>query len=382
MKKIIAFAVLLASIFSTQAQNLTNRPGSNYKFTSVADVEATAVEDQERTNTCWSFSTISFIESELIRMGKGRHDLSEMFIVRYTYMQKAEKYIRMHGHINFAEGGAFHDVTAVIKEYGIVPESIYGGKQYRGNKHNHAELEKILKGMLDGLIKSKAPLKNTWKDAVAGILDAYLGKLPTEFEYQGKTYTANTFAESMGLDMDNYVELTSFTHHPFYETFALEVPDNWRYGHVYNLPLDEFVAATDNSLEKGYSIGWGSDVSESGFSHRNALAIVPKADMKYMGREEKDALFESPTDELEINQELRQEGFDNYLTQDDHAMQLTGIVKDQNGTKYYKVKNSWGESNACGGYFYASEAFYKYKTISIMVHKGAIPKAIRSKLKI
>lgn len=380
MNKILFIFLILFFSAKANAQTFTNKSGGNYQFTVVNDVEATEIKDQARSNTCWSFSTLSFLESELIRRGKGKHDLSEMFVVRHTYMQKARKYVRMHGHINFAAGGAFHDVTEVIREYGIMPEEAYPGRPYGWEQHHHFELDAALKGMLDALIKVREPLTPVWEQAVAGVLDAYLGKVPEKFTYQGKEYTPQSFASSLEIHVDDYVELSSFTHHPFYETFVLEVPDNWRYGRVHNLPLDAFERVTTEALQQGFSVAWGADVSEKGFAHHDGLAIVPEKDWQQMSKEEQQEVLNSPVAQKEVSQVLRQVGFDNYTTQDDHAMQLTGIVKDQNGMLYYKVKNSWGASNDCGGYLYASTAYFRYKTISIMVHKDAISKAIRKKL--
>lgn len=381
MKKSFIWIATLVVSFSALAQTKTNKSGSSYEFTVVKEIEATPVQDQSRTGTCWSFSTLSFIESEMIRKGKTAPNLSEMFIVRHTYLEKADRYVRMHGNLNFGAGGAFHDVTEMIRKYGIVPETVYAGKSYGLDNHNHGELDAILKGMVDGVIQNKnKKITPVWKDAYEAVLDVYLGDFPSEFTYEGKTYNPKSFAKAIDIDPDDFVEISSFNHHPFYSTFVIEVPDNWLSGSAYNVPLDDMAEILDNSIQKGYGVAWASDVSEKGFSFKDALAIVPEKDWSDMTKEEQEAVFNQPVKQKEITQELRQEGFDNYTTQDDHGMHITGIVKDQDGTKYYIVKNSWGDGNQCGGYLYASEAFVLYKTTSLMVHKDAIPKDIKKKL--
>ncbi len=378
-----------------QTDTLRNKKDGNYYFSVVKDIEALDVQSQGRTGTCWSFSSLSFLESEIIRKGKKPVSLSEMFIVRNAYLDKAINYVRMHGTVNFAAGGAFHDIPHTIKKYGIVPEEIYKGLNYGEDKHNHAELDAILKATVEEIVKNhQRKLTSSWKDAINGILDAYFGKLPTEFTYEGKKYTPKTYAESLGLNMDDYVVIGSFTHHPFYETFVIEVPDNWNFGSIYNVPLKEMEQIINDAVMKGYSIAWGSDVSEKGFSFKNGLAIVPEDESTIMveGRDSKyfnDAgadkisnAFDEPVKEKEITQEMRQEAFDNYETLDDHGMHITGIVKDQKGSKYYIVKNSWGTDNYLSGYFYASEAYVKYKTIDFMVHKDALTPEMKKKLNI
>lgn len=397
MKKLSILIALVTSYGLTFSQNDTikNKKDGHYYFTLVKDIEALDVQSQGRTGTCWSFSSLSFLESEIIRKGKKPVSLSEMFIVRNAYLEKAITYVRMHGQFNFAAGGAFHDIPYIIKKYGIVPEEIYQGLNYGADKHNHAEMDAVLKAMVDEIVKNpQRKLTTSWKEAINGVLDAYLGKLPTEFEFKGKKYTPKSYAESLGLNMDDYVAIGSFTHHPFYQTFVLEVPDNWGFGSIYNVPLNEMEQIINDAVMNGYSVAWGSDVSEKGFSFSNGLAIVPKdeATIKVKGRDNKhfsDAgaekisdAFDEPVEEKEITQEMRQEAFDNYETQDDHGMHITGIVKDQKGTKYYIVKNSWGTENDCDGYFYASEAYVKYKTIDFMIHKDALSKEMKNKLNI
>jgi bleomycin hydrolase len=392
-------ALLVSSLFLFQLQlqaqdTLRNKKDGNYIFTVKKDIEANEVQNQNRTGTCWSFSALSFMESELMRMGKGKHKLSEMYIVRKAYEDKAENYVRMHGTANFSQGGAFHDIPHVIKKYGIVPQEAYKGLNYGLESHNHSEMEAALKGFLDAIIANKqGKLTTSWKPAFNAILDAYLGAVPENFTYQGKSYTPTSFAESLELNMDDYVIITSFRHHPFYENFVLEVPDNWIWAQAYNVPLDEMMTLMKDAMLNGYGIGWAADVSEKGFSFKNGLAIVPEDDaaLKVRGKDSKHfnnagadkegTQFDSPGPEKEITQEMRQEAFDNYLTTDDHGMHFTGIVTDQEGNEYFIVKNSWGtEYNDCDGYFYASMPYVAYKTMNFMVHKDALPKALKKKM--
>ena len=398
-KLILVSALLLSSLFLFQFQlqaqdTLRNKKGGNYLFTVKKDIEANEVQNQNRTGTCWSFSALSFIESELIRMDKGTHKLSEMYVVRKAYEDKAENYVRMHGTANFSQGGAFHDIPHVIKKYGIMPQEAYKGLNYGLENHNHSEMEAVLKNMLDAVIKNKqGQLTTSWKAAFNAVLDAYLGPVPETFSYQGKEYTPTSFATSLGLNMDDYVVITSFTHHAFYEHFVIEVPDNWIWARAFNVPLDEMMQIQKDAVMNGYSIGWAADVSEKGFSFRDGLAIVPEdesklkssgKDNKYFnnaGAKKEGTQFDNPGPEKTITQSMRQEAFDNYLTTDDHGMHFTGIVSDQNGREYFIVKNSWGtDYNDCDGYFYASMPYVALKTINFMVHKDALPKDLRKKL--
>ena len=361
----------------------SNTPTSLNRFTVEKEVKNTEVKNQNNTSTCWSFSTLSFIEAEAIKAGKPAVNLSEMFIVRHAYLQKAEHYVRMHGHTNMGPGGAFHDVTNVIREFGVVPEEVYPGNPFHGNKHDHSELDAALKAYLDAVLKNENRITDRWRGAVNGILDAYLGKLPEKFDFQGKSYSAKAFSDFLGIKPDDYIELSSFTHHPMYKPFVLEVPDNWAWNMVYNISLAEMAEVADYAVSNNYSVAWAADVSERGFSFKNSIAIVPQKDEATVAELEKDSAFIKPTTEKTITPAMRQEAFDDYTTQDDHGMHIVGTVKDQGGKRFYVVKNSWGpDRNHAKGYFFCSSAYYLFKTTSIMVNKNGIPKAILAKLKL
>jgi bleomycin hydrolase len=382
-KCIIALALFVGST-GMFAQTLSNKKDSEIRFTVLKNLENTAVQNQNQTSTCWSFSSLSFFESELIRMGKGKEfNLSEMFVVRKVYPLKADNYVRMHGKTNFAEGGGFPDVIHVLKNYGMVPEEVYSGKKDPLAPHNHKLLETTLKNILH-----PASLDETQKldfaflhNTVNAVCDEYLGKVPEQFEVKGKTYTPKTYAEAMGLNPNDYVFITSFSHHPFYSPFVLEIPDNWNWQTAYNVPLADLQNLMSTAINNGYTFAWGADVSEKGFMRADGLAIVPETPYAQMTEEERKGLATKPMKQLAITQELRQKAFDNYETQDDHGMHVVGMVRDQNGTLYYVVKNSWGkESNQCDGYFYASESYVLYKTTSIMIHKKALSAELAKKL--
>lgn len=404
MKKsffLLAISASISTAVSAQfgfSEPVTNAPNSEYKFRKIAHLDATPVQSQGYTGTCWSFSALSFFESELMRMGNENPDLlSEMYIARKAYEGKAEKFIRMDGKINFAEGGAFHDIPWVIKRYGIVPLEVYDGLNYGSEKHNHSELYAVLDGAVTGLNehRGKRRTKNitsSWKVALNGILDAYLGADPKEFEFKGKKYTPKSYADELGLKMDDYVSLTSFTNHPMNEKCMLAIPDNWAWGQSYNVSLDDLFNATEYALKEGFTIAWGADVSEKGFSFQNGLAINPvdESTIDVKGSDNKnfsDAgadkisnAFQTPVDEVEVTPEIRQEGYENKSTTDDHGMHIVGLYKDQNNTKYFLVKNSWGTGNHPKGYFYVSESYFKWKTINIYLHKDGIEKSLKKKL--
>lgn len=389
--------LMISLVLSTSILNAQeDKKPEGYKFTIEKQIKTTSVKNQYKSGTCWSFSTLAFIESELIRMGKGEYDLSDMFCVRHAYADKAEKFVRMHGSINFGGGGAAHDVTDMIRKYGIVPEEAYTGLNYGDTKHDHGEVDAVLKAYIKAIADdNNKKLTTAWLTGFNGILDAYYGKLPENFTYKGKTYTPQSFAKELGINPDDYIEFSSYTHHPFYSKFIIEVPDNWAWGEVINVPMDEMMKVIDNAINNGYTIAWGADVSEKGFSWKNGVAVVPDEEKPELQGSERDKwekltereraaqlyTFDKPVKEKLITQEMRQQAFDNYQTTDDHGMQICGIAKDQNGNKYYIIKNSWSAEGKYEGYFYASEAFVKYKTMDIMIHKDAAPKDIMKKLK-
>ena len=395
MKKTLLISAILVLTLSTYAKKKETTPVDSFKFTTIKENKITAIKNQASTGTCWSFSALGFFEAELLRMGKPEVDLSEMFVVHHSYSDKADKFVRMHANGNFAEGGSFYDVIYVLQNYGIVPDSLMNGYNYGEEKHRHSELDALTRAYVDVIVKNpNKKLSTAWKSGFEGILDAYLGKLPTNFTVQGEKYTPITYAQSLGLKMDDYISLTSFTHHPFYGSFPVEIPDNWRNETSYNLPLDELKAVFSNAVNNGYTIAWGADVSEKGFS-RNGVGVNPELKVtnlpgsdqaKWLGitqkdMEEKIHKSTGPQPEIKVTQELRQKDFDNYSTTDDHGMVIYGLAKDQNGTKYYMVKNSWGTDSKYKGIWYVSESFIAHKTINIVVHKDAVPKEILMKLK-
>jgi aminopeptidase C len=388
---LLAVSAILLYSFQLFSQN---KISSAYQFTTIKELPVTSVKNQNRTSTCWSFSTISFLESEIIRKGKGSLDLSEMYIVSNSYFDKTDKYIRTGGKINMAPGSSFGDALYIWKNYGIVPEQIMDGLEYGEETHVHNELDAVLAGYVKALERNpNGKLSTAWKKGIKGILDSYLGIIPEKFTYQGKEYTPRSFAASLDINPDDYISLTSYTHHPFYTSFALEIPDNWRWDSSFNIPVDELVRVVKNSIDKGYTVLWASDVSEKGFT-RKGVAIVPETDTKNMSgsdqekwlglsKNEIDAKIyslESVVKEKNITQEIRQTGYDNLQTTDDHGMHIFGVAKENNGETFFMVKNSWGETGDYKGTWYVSEPFLRYKTMNIVVHKSAIPSDILKKL--
>jgi bleomycin hydrolase len=374
-------ALCIGGVFAFSTAN-GQAKNTKYTFKDIKKLDATSVKDQYHSGTCWCFSTSSFLESELLRMGKGQYDLSEMYTVRMDWKEKAIRYVQLHGHLSWGQGGEFHDVIRILKEYGAVPQSAYPGKTELPDKYKLNELEAVLKGMLDAVIKAPdGHLSPYWKDAVDGVLDAYFGKVPESFVYNGKTYTPKTFAASLGIDPDDYIEVTSVTNHPYYTQFINEIEDNWHGDEIYNVSLDDLKDIVYTSIDKGYTIGWGADVSEPGFSFGKGIAVLPDVNWDTIARDKRDTFLVNPMKQKVVTPEWRQQGLDNYSTTDDHGMQITGVAEDQLGDRFYMVKNSWGSKlNDHNGYFYASEAYILAKTTGIMINKKALPKSLGKKL--
>jgi bleomycin hydrolase len=374
MKRILTLTIILMSLASAGISQKTG-----YVFTVKKEMAYTPVKNQASSSTCWCFSGISFLESELLRMGKKPYDLSEMYIVRHTYEKKADMYARMHGSSTFGGGGEYGDVLNGSIEIGMVPEEVYPGLNYGETKHNHREMDAVLKGFMDAVIKG-SKLTTAWPAGLNGILDAYLGKMPETFNYGGKNYTPVSFMKELGIHPEDYIILTSFTHHPFYKPFVLEIPDNWAAGSFYNIPIDELMQVIDNSLATGYTVAWASDMSDRGFSMKEGVAIIPEKNWNEMSEEEIADVFKEPHPEKVITQEMRQKEFDNYTTTDDHGMHIVGVATDQAEDTFYKVKNSWGITGKYDGFIFVSKPFIMLRTTNIMVNKNAIPAAIAKKL--
>ena len=383
----LAAALLAMPIFAQEAPK-----APEYEFTTVKENPITSIKNQYRSGTCWCFSALSFVESEILRTKGYELDLSEMFVVGKSYRDRAVKYVRLDGHLNFAAGSSFGDVLHVINDYGIVPQDAMPGFNYGTELPEHNELDAVLKGYVDAVKKNpNRKLSTAWLRGFDGIVEAYFGEYPETFTVDGAEYTPESFREHIGFNYDDYVNITSFTHHPFYEPFVIEVCDNWRWDSAYNLPMDEMMEVMYNAIDKGYTIAWGSDVSEKGFT-RDGLAVMPVEEKKaaagsdqerWVGKAaeaEKEEVKTALPQEMTITQEMRQDGYDRKTTTDDHGMHIYGVAKDQNGTKYFMVKNSWGETGKYKGIWYASDSFVRYKTLNIVVHKDALPKHIAKKL--
>ncbi len=392
----LSLAALMLGSFSTSAMAQDEaKKDEGFVFTTVKTNPITSIKNQNRSGTCWAYSSLGFFEAELLRLGKGEYNLCEMYLAHKTYEDRAKASVRLHGDISFTEGGSFYDAVYCMRNYGMIPEDAMPlpGTLYGDTLANFTEMWPVADGIVKGINEGKQKkLSPAWFKALNAILDTYLGETPAEFTYNGKKYTPKSFQESLGLNMDDYISLTSFTHHPFYEQFIIEVQDNWRWGQSYNLPIDEFMAVMDNAVNNGYTFAWGADVSETGFT-RDGIAVCPDADhgaditgsdmarwtgMTYM--EKRKELTSRPLPEITVTQEMRQEAYDNWETTDDHGMLIYGLAKDQNGKEYFMVKNSWGNAGKYDGVWYASKTFVKYKTLNILVHKDAIPKDIRKKL--
>ncbi len=370
--KALFFYLFIFTLNSIYYAGDDSKPENPHEFKLIYSLPATPVKSQGRTGTCWSFAATSFIESELIRKGKGEFDLSEMFTVRYCYPMKAEKYVRYHGESSFREGGQAHDVFMVIDKHGFVPDGAYTGMTFEQEKHNHSEMFTVLSSMLDAVTGRKGgTLTPVWMDACQAVLDIYLGKTPEKFEYNGKSYTPAEFRDYLEIDVNDYIEITSYTHHPFYEKINLEVPDNWTNNLYYNVPVDEIVEIIDYSLANGYTLVWDGDTGWDDFNGEG-YAAVPVEDT------DED---EETMEEKSVTHQMRQEAFNNYSTTDDHLMHITGLAENQNGTKFYYTKNSWGtEEQGIEGYWYLSEQYVRLKTVAIAVHKDAVPSGIKAKL--
>ncbi|PLX23088.1 MAG: aminopeptidase [Marinilabiliales bacterium] len=370
MKTKRLFTLLITAVVSIST--FAQEKNEGYQFKDLTDIKVTTVKDQQSTGTCWSFSTTSFIEAELLRMNNKVYDLSEMYFVRYAYEEKGQDFVRYHGNNNFGEGGQAHDVMNQIKRYGFITQEAYQGNQYDPGNYRHRELDKILQAILDVIItKPNRKLTTVWFDAYKSVLDAYLGEVPANFNLNGKEITPKDFVKKENFNTNDYLELTSFIHHPVNEKVILEVPDNWSNDYYYNITLEDFMEVMNYALKEGYTFVWDGDVGHDGFEHKKNVAVVPAGDYD----------FTEPKEEKKIDVDFRQKQFDNLTTTDDHLMHITGLAKDQNGTIYYKTKNSWGDdSNSLGGYLYMSESYMRLNSIAIMVHKDAIPKEIKNKL--
>lgn len=400
MKKIISAlgaAIIALPSFGQTAPD-SAKCDTAFVFTDIISIPTTSVKDQNKSGTCWCFAGTSYFENEIRRLGGDSLDISEMFTVRKCYEDKADRYVRLYGQTNFAPGGSLLDVPYVWKRYGAVPEEVYRGLNYGEEKHVHGELDAVLAAYVKAVAaKPDKKISTAWKKGLNGVLDAYFGELPQTFEYKGRTYTPQSYASSLPIKLDDYIPLTSFSHHPFYETFAVEVPDNWLWGQYYNVPLDEFQAIVDNALKNGFTLVWAADVSEGGFKWTKGVALMPKdvdqgnmegtelarwVKLSDKDRQSKRFDFNGPVEEMVVDQELRQAMFDNQETTDDHGMEIVGVAKDQNGNRYYKVKNSWDTNQVYDGFFYVSEPYFRAKTMNILVHRDAIPKEIAKKLKL
>ncbi|RLD82464.1 MAG: aminopeptidase [Bacteroidetes bacterium] len=397
LTKLLLLALTTAFFNFTPGQILAQDDADTaYIFETVVEIPVTTVKDQHRSGTCWSFAGISFVEAEVLRVTGKVTDLSEMFIVRNAYSVKGLKYVRMHGSSNFGPGGQGHDVINVMAEYGIAPESVYAGLEIGEDKHNHGELDAVLQGFLDAVIKKRAgKLSPKWFEAYNAILDIYLGPIPASFEDDGNVVNPITYAESLEIKLDDYIEITSYSCYPYFEAVNLEIPDNWSDDVYYNLPLGYMMEVINYALEEGYTICWDGDVSDRGFSHRNGIAILPEKKVESLSGTERERwekltstekgkelyVFEKPGEEKDVDEAMRQEHFDNYTSTDDHLMHLTGIMEDQHGTRYYVTKNSWDDdSNDKGGYLYMSASYVKLNTVAVMIHKDAVPEKIAEKL--
>ena len=364
--------------------NASEKSKEAFKFTDVINIENTSIKNQGSSGTCWSYSANSFLESEMIRMGKKPVELSQIFSARNAYIEKGRNYVRMPGAVTLGDGGAFHDVMNMYRKYGAVPQSVYTGLNYGTDKNKFGEMAALGEALLAAVVKNpNGELTPNWEKAYTAVIDSYLGQTPKSFDYNGKKYTPESFAkEVVGINADDYIEISSLQEYPYYSKFVLMVPDNWAFDQVYNVKLNELTEIIDNALKSGYTVAWGGDVSEKTFSWKNGVAFVAEKKLDDMTPEEKADLFNGPKKEAVVTEEMRQKSFDNYTTTDDHGMHIVGLSKDQNGKEYYIVKNSWGTTNDYKGYLYMTKEFVKYKTTDIMLNKKAISADMAKKLKL
>jgi bleomycin hydrolase len=355
---------------------------SRFEFKEEINLPTTSVKSQGSAGTCWSYSGNSFLETEMIRNGQQPVDLAEIFNARQVYLGKARNFILFNGNLGLGDGGETHDVLNIFRKNGAMPQQAYTLEDYGKGVIKSSEFQEGFKAILDGYVKN--PSKNpSWVQDINAYMDEKLGKLPETFEYQGKSYTAKTFAkEVVGIDPADYLEFTNYKDSPYYEKMVLPVPDNWSYDMVFNVPMTELTDIIDYALSKGYTIAWSSDVSEPYFSWKNGVAFVPDLDLNNISPEQKKTLFDGPTPEKKVTEDLRLEGLYNLTTTDDHAMQIVGLAKDQNGREYYKVKNSWGESNDYKGFLYVTKAYVQLKSTGILLHKLGVPKTTKQKIKV
>jgi len=397
MKKMMTLALAALIAVGANAEEKDSANSNKPVFTTIKENKITSVKDQNRSGTCWNYSTLSFFESEILKKSGKNYDLCEAFVANKNYMDRAVAKVRLHGDMQFSQGGSAYDVLYVLQNYGICPEDAMPlpGTPQGDSLFNFNEFFSVMEPYVDAVANSKQQkISNTWKKGLQGILDAYLGECPESFTYEGKKYTPKTFAASLGLDWSDYVSITSYTHHPFWTAFPVEVQDNWRNPASWNVPMDDMMRIIDNAIDKGYTVAWGGDVSEDGFT-RDGLAIAydtkkvqdlsgsDKAKWLKLSRSQKTEKYDSlgvNAPELTPTQEARQERYDNWELTDDHGMLIYGIAKDQNGKEYYMVKNSWGESGQYKGTWYMTKAFIAYNTMDYLVNKNAIPSDIRKKL--
>jgi len=370
------------NLINSLKTNVSDNSKEGFTFTEIINLTNTSVKDQGSSGTCWSYAGNSFLESEMIRMGRQPVEISSIFTAYYTYLEKAKNFVRLHGGQSQGEGGQLHDVLTIYRKYGAVPQEVYSGLQEGQTRNNFSEMSSILEGMSQSIVKNKK-LSNTWKKAITGVMDAYLGIPPQAFEYKGKTYTPRSWADQIiGINPDDYIGISSFEAYPYYKPFVLLIPDNWSFESFYNVQMQDLTSIIDHALKTGYTVAWATDVSEKYFSWKNGVAYVPAKDLDKMSKDEQAQIFNGPKEEASVNAAQRQAAFDDYSTTDDHGMHIVGLSKDQNGKEYYIVKNSWGTTNDYKGYMYVTKEFVRYKTISILLHRGAIQKEIKDKLKI